>query len=1373
MEVCIMKDYSIGIDIGTGSVGWAVINPTTYKIMRKGNKSLWGVRLFDSAISAADRRKFRSSRRRYERRRQRLNLLRNEFEYEINKVDPNFFKKLKESFYKEEDILNKTIKISSQEQKAVVEYNRRFPTIYHLRNHLILSDEKMDIRLVYLAIHHIIKYRGNFLYDNDNFNVNDLNIQSKLKEIFESINLLCHELEFKEEDIDNIDYAKLEEFLTNNSKNDKKQLTKEYLSNFLPKSVANEFSTKLIVGNQFSLSKLFNMEILEDVKISFSGTDYEDNFATIENCLGDRIETLNLMKQLYDILFLKGLFKNSKSATLSGLMVEKYKQHNNDLRYLKAIFSYNRRLYNILFRNEMNELCLYEKYTNNKFTYDEFITNLNKLLGELWISVNNRELIDKYTVDIEMRIKNGDFLPRLTDKDNGKYPFQLNKKELELIIENQGKYYPFLKEKVNDKYKLIKLLEFRIPYYVGPLVSDKHSKFAWMERKQSGVKITPYNFDDVIDKKASAEKFITRMIGHCTYLLDEPAMPSNSILYSEFKVLNELKQIKINGDKLTTELQHKIIDDFFKKVKGTLTEKKFKEYLNSLKEFDMYDGNLTITGYSADKQFANNMQSYIDFFGDNGFFKDKNLTIQDAENIIRWITIFEDKDILEEKIREEYPILSDIVSKIILKRYKGWSSLSLKLLTEIYYTDKSTNLKKNIMDLMYETEENFMQIINNDEYDFQSLIAICNKEVQDYTKINYDLVKELATSPAVKRGIFQSLLVIQELVKYMGYEPKNISIEMARGDDKVKKRTMDRKKYLLSIYDANKNTINDYKNISNKLKSLEKVDSQKLFLYFIQEGKSLYSGESLEIEKLNEYEVDHIIPRTIYKDDSIDNKALVLKEENQEKGANLVLPSRFRKNKIWWEHLKSIGLISPKKFYNLCRKEYSQEDINGFINRQIVETRQITKHVANILKNFYKDTNIIYLPASLSHNYREKNGLYKFRNLNDYHHAHDAYLAAVLGEYKKRYFTGNIDFERLRDLNRYLIANKKYNELGYGYVVNSIDPIFVDFNKETGEVIFDAEYFIKTVEDTLYRNDILISKKTEIKTGEFYNQTIYGTNSNKARINLKKNLDYKLYGGYTSYNYSYMMLVNYKTGKEIEKALIGIPVLLINQPCRNKCIDNYIKESLSCSEYKVLKTKIPFNILIQYKGQLCSLTGCAVKSAEVINAVQFKLKKDEQIKYKDLLNFIFNKNYPDKNKFIKDEKMREELINRDDYKIYCENIFDKQIDDLFKLILDKIKTDYPLYDSIYLKLYKIYEDGTFFNLMLINKNVNNKDISKVQVILELFKMLGFNSSNANLEKIKGSVKFNDRIGRNNGVNIKSGILIYKSVTGLKENKYEF
>ena len=78
------KKYNIGLDIGTTSVGWAVVEADTQKIIRKGKgkkrKALWGVRLFEEASTAEGRRGFRSTRRRYDRRRNRIKLLQQEFE---------------------------------------------------------------------------------------------------------------------------------------------------------------------------------------------------------------------------------------------------------------------------------------------------------------------------------------------------------------------------------------------------------------------------------------------------------------------------------------------------------------------------------------------------------------------------------------------------------------------------------------------------------------------------------------------------------------------------------------------------------------------------------------------------------------------------------------------------------------------------------------------------------------------------------------------------------------------------------------------------------------------------------------------------------------------------------------------------------------------------------------------------------------------------------------------------------------------------------------------------------------------------------------------------------------------------------------------
>ena len=104
-----MKNYNIGLDIGTTSVGWAIVDDQTNEIIRKKKKSLWGVRLFEEAQTAEDRRKKRGVRRRYERRKERIRLLQEEFKEEINKVDKDFYQKLAETKYNlEKDKSNKT-----------------------------------------------------------------------------------------------------------------------------------------------------------------------------------------------------------------------------------------------------------------------------------------------------------------------------------------------------------------------------------------------------------------------------------------------------------------------------------------------------------------------------------------------------------------------------------------------------------------------------------------------------------------------------------------------------------------------------------------------------------------------------------------------------------------------------------------------------------------------------------------------------------------------------------------------------------------------------------------------------------------------------------------------------------------------------------------------------------------------------------------------------------------------------------------------------------------------------------------------------------------------------------------------------------------
>ena len=110
------KPYSIGLDIGTNSVGFSAIDDNYQVINKKmrvmgntsrqyDNKLILGALLFSEGDTAEERRVSRTTRRRYNRRRQRLLYLQEIFQDEMNQVDENFFHRLDESFLQEEDKL--------------------------------------------------------------------------------------------------------------------------------------------------------------------------------------------------------------------------------------------------------------------------------------------------------------------------------------------------------------------------------------------------------------------------------------------------------------------------------------------------------------------------------------------------------------------------------------------------------------------------------------------------------------------------------------------------------------------------------------------------------------------------------------------------------------------------------------------------------------------------------------------------------------------------------------------------------------------------------------------------------------------------------------------------------------------------------------------------------------------------------------------------------------------------------------------------------------------------------------------------------------------------------------------------------------------
>ena len=249
-------------------------------------------------------------------------------------------------------------------------------------------------------------------------------------------------------------------------------------------------------------------------------------------------------------------------------------------------------------------------------------------------------------------------MPKQLTNENGVIPYQLHEHELKVILNNASVYLPFLNNKDENELtiaeKIIKLFNFRIPYYVGPLFNDGNNERAWAVRKEDG-RVYPWNFEEKIDVKKSAEEFISRMVKKCTYLTSENCLPKESILYEKFKVLNELNNLRINGERIDTNTKQLIYTDLFRSSGKKISKAKLEEFLKIRKIIDKKE-KAVLSGFDSELGgFTNYLSSYQKFKEIFGVDVLTDSQISAAEEIIKWSTIYgESRKFLLEKIRENY-----------------------------------------------------------------------------------------------------------------------------------------------------------------------------------------------------------------------------------------------------------------------------------------------------------------------------------------------------------------------------------------------------------------------------------------------------------------------------------------------------------------------------------------------------------------------------------------------------------------------------------------------------------------------------------------------------------------------------------------------
>lgn len=265
--------------------------------------------------------------------------------------------------------------------------------------------------------------------------------------------------------------------------------------------------------------------------------------------------------------------------------------------------------------------------------------------------------------------------------------------------------------------------------------------------------------------------------------------------------------------------------------------------------------------------------------------------------------------------------------------------------------------------------------------------------------------ESLATTvPTVNRAMAQFRKVYNALAREYG-TPDQINVELARDvyNDHDERREIAAKQKELG---EERQKARELAQIKTGIENISGRDLLKFRLYEQQDGKCVYSGETLDLHRLVEQDycdVDHIIPYSRSLDNSQNNKVLCLSRENRQKADQT--PLEYITDSV--KQAEFIARVNAMKGLNKAKKDrllirnFNERDVD-FRERNINDTRYMARYIMKYLddcidfsqsKANIKDR-VQARNGALTDFLRHQWGLRKDRSESDKHHAQDAIVIA-------------------------------------------------------------------------------------------------------------------------------------------------------------------------------------------------------------------------------------------------------------------------------------------------------------------------------------------------------------------------------------------
>lgn len=509
---------------------------------------------------------------------------------------------------------------------------------------------------------------------------------------------------------------------------------------------------------------------------------------------------------------------------------------------------------------------------------------------------------DELKKDPLRRIKSGD------DKNNI-FLIEDYKKEFDLIWDTQKKYYPEILNESN--YEIIRN---QIIYFKRKLKSQKH------------------------------------LIGTCRFEKHHKVLPISSPLALEIRIWQDINNLIIKSkynEIFNLTLDQKI--ELFEYLNNNqkITEKEL------LKKFN-YPATKNEFSINFEKEIKGNSFKHklnLIFKKHNSSFKlfekfDPILPDFDKHPYFQlWHLLYsveESKD-LKESLKIKFEFSDELIDDLIKIPIKNdFASLSSRAARKILPFLRQGKMYSEACLL---AGYNHSNSINKEDNENRELL-----EVQDLKHIKPNELR----NPTVEK-ILNQLINLLKALDNKGYKFDEIRIELARD---LKKNAKQRQK----ITDQNRKNENENKSIEALLrdehgfKNVSKRDIEKYKLWKEFDGRSPYEPNiGIELQDLFDkakYEIEHIIPKSRYFDDSFNNKTIARVHINKSKDNSTAFDFMSSRNDEdlhqYLEFIKHSKVSETKKRYLKMPGDQIPED---FINRQLNETRYIAKETLKILKN--------------------------------------------------------------------------------------------------------------------------------------------------------------------------------------------------------------------------------------------------------------------------------------------------------------------------------------------------------------------------------------------------------------------------------------